>query len=305
MEEKSSTKSGHRWGTRLVAIGFSISGIVLLLFNFGVLARFEPAAQYLLATVAILGGCGFFLSYASSRQEWWRLIPGWTLLALAGMILLSTIPALSPQLPSALLFVGLSLAFVHIYLLNRQEFWWAVIPGGFMLVLGCIMALSGYVHRLETLGALLFVGMGLVFFVLYGLEGRRRQWWSLIPGSILVVFGFFVFSFEQFSAENGSAPLRWWPLLLIALGLFLGFRSGRRQRAEPEKLVVNTAPSSTRRTGENKSRPGLNIVRALRPQARQGTPNQRLQKPSTPGNLGEYTHPAPGTSIEVLPDPEQ
>jgi len=301
----------HRWRTLPVAIGFSLSGIVLLLFNFGVFARFEPAAQYLLAALGVLGACGFFIAYAATKQEWWRLIPAWTLLAVAGMVFLSTFPQINPGLYAALLFTGLSLGFVHIYALNRETFWWAIIPGGFMLVLGCVIALSSIVTRVETLGALLFIGMGLVFLALYGLQGKHRHWWALIPGGILVVFGLFVFALDQ-SGEGRGILLRWWPILLVLLGLLLALRTTRRSGPDKDRLQVHSAPAQP--AGSESSAPTsrrrlADVVHRGRRDQEGGTnpdaPALPQSDSATATALGAYTHPAPGASIEVLPDPDQ
>ncbi|MEZ4712142.1 MAG: hypothetical protein R3A44_33450 [Caldilineaceae bacterium] len=262
------------------SIGLVVSSVVLLLFNFDLLAAFEPMAQYLLAAVAALAGVIFFGAFASAQEHWWRLIPGWTLLALASMIFLSTLPNLDPRLTAALLFGGLALAFVHIYLLDRNERWWAIIPGGFMLILGLVIALSGLIVRIETLGALLFTGMGAVFFALYALGGRRRQWWALIPGSVLLIFGLFVFARDGVEGGGQSAAMQWWPLILLLLGLIIGMRT-RKQQPQREKIVVNTAPSRSRH------RPAV----------------QGDERTST-GVLGEYSQPAPGASVEVISDVE-
>lgn len=280
----------HRRRNRLLAaVGLCLSGLILLLFNFNVFERYEPAAQYLAGALVLLGSLASFLGYAtsqrrSSQSQWWRLIPGWILLALAGMMVLSTVPDLDPRLNAALLFGGLAAAFIHIFLLRPSEFWWAVIPGGFMLVLGGVIALSSAVTRIETLGALLFSGMGLVFFALY-LVGDRRQWWSLMPGSILLLFGFFVFTWDQNGGETSSALLRWWPLLLIVIGVVLALRSSRHRPTE--KLETHAAP--TRR--QQHSSPKSQSIR---------TPTRRPQQ--VPPAEERISTAAPGTSIEILPE---
>jgi drug/metabolite transporter (DMT)-like permease len=267
--------SDYRLNGLLWAIGLVASGVLILLFNFDVLGGDPPVARYGLAAAMALGGLGFFAAFLASRHNWWRLIPGWTLLALAGMVYIGTLANASPTLTAALLFLGLALAFGHVYLLRRDEHWWAIIPGGFMLVLGLVIVLSD-ILPLQMLGALLFAGMGLVFCLLYLLGDRRRQWWTLIPGAVLLIFGLFVLAQDG----EGSNPLiRWWPLLLVLLGLGIGWRQTRPSPAE--KLTVNTAP-----------RPA-------------SVPHSATSAPLLPerGTLGEYTHPAPGASVEVLPDP--
>jgi hypothetical protein len=254
-----------------------IGGAILLLFNFDLLTAFEPLAQYILAGALALGGVGFFVGFVAARENWWRLIPGWTLLALAMMVALSVFPAVNRALIPSILFLGLAIAFGHIYLLQRGVNWWAIIPGGFFLVLGVVVALSAYLTSLTLLGSLLFIGIGLVFFALYLLGDRSRQWWALIPASILALFGVFIVSA---GGEEPSGLLRWWPLAAIGVGVIMVWRTMRRQPTE--KLVMNRAPS----------------MKSAAPPASETTVTGR-------GVLGEYTQPAPGASVQVLPDPEE
>ena len=133
------------------------------------------------------------------------------------MIVATTLPAVGPQLTASLLFVGLAAAFAHIYLLRRRDNWWAIIPSGFMLVLAAVIVLSSTIVRVETLGAILFSGLGAVFLALYLLTGRDTQWWALIPAVALLVFGLFIFTLNDALDGERSDLLRWWPVLLIAL----------------------------------------------------------------------------------------
>jgi hypothetical protein len=259
------------------AVALVIGGVLLLLFNFDVLARYEPTAQYLLASLLGIGGLAALISYFWQRDQWWRLMPGWTLLALAAMVLLSVNEAVARPYIAATLFVGLTLAFTHLYLVNRSEHWWAIIPGGFMLVLAGVISLSVSITRLETLGAVLFVGMGLVFGLVYLLAGKRHHWWALIPGGVLLFLGLLTFAVEN-TVQN--ALLQWWPTLLIIVGAVIAFIAAS-QRSPAPKVSVNVAPSSRYRTPASGTSAG---------------------KP--PAELGEYSQPAPGASVEELPDPD-
>jgi MFS family permease len=261
------------------AIGLAVTGLLLLLFNFGLLVRFEPLAQYVVAGFFAAVAVGFFAGYLSNRTMWWRLIPGWTLLSVAGMVLLSTLPAVNPLLIPALLFVGLALAFGNIYLVNRRDNWWAIIPGGFMLVLSVVISLNTVVDSLEILGAVLLAGMGLVFFLLSVLGPERAQWWPLIPGLVLVLFGLFILTSSN---ESESVLLRWWPVILIVIGLGMGWRA-MRHTPRQDKLSVNVAPGT--------SNARQDVVESSATPARE-----------EPGVLGEYSEPAPGASVEVISD---
>jgi MFS family permease len=274
----SRSQSDYRIGSLIWAAGLFLVGLVLLLFNFGVFDPYEPLVQYILAGLLALSAVGFFVAYFSTRRDWAQLIPAWTLLALAAMALLSVNPAIDQRLNAAVLFIGLALAFAHIYLLDRAEHWWAIIPGGFMLVLGVGIGLSSVVANVEALGAALFIGMGLVFLLLYFLVGRR-QWWALVPGSVLLLLGFFVFSV---GSENERTLLRWWPVILMVIGVIVGVTAYRRKPRK--RLTVNSAPA----------------------QRSSASPSQK-DKPAGPQprtQIGDYSRPAPGATVEILPDPE-
>ena len=87
-----------RFSLLLWSIGLIICGAVLLLFNFDLLTRYEPLVQYIVGGLFGAAGISFFAGYLPMRQNWWRLIPGWTLLALACMVILSTFAAIDPIL---------------------------------------------------------------------------------------------------------------------------------------------------------------------------------------------------------------
>lgn len=92
-----------------------------------------------------------------------------------------------------------------------------LIPGAIFLGLGVGVAIEPTAG--SGSGVLLGLGLGFVgiYFVDFLVEGRRR-WWPLIPGTILVGIGALLFLLG--SAESREL-LRWWPLLLIALGVWL------------------------------------------------------------------------------------
>ena len=136
--------------------------------------------------------------------------------------------------------------------------------------------LSSLTEEPAVLGTALFIGLGVVFFLLYLLGQRRQLWWALIPGSVLVLFGLFLFSAGR-SEQN--LMLRWWPLLLPLLGAWLVWRATRAR--SNRKLATNTAPKQTR--SQDRSSEGRGGAQ----------------------RLGEYSGPAPGATVEVLPDPEE
>ena len=248
--------SDNRVNSLIWGVVLALAGIGLLLFNLDLFVRYEPYVQYVASALLGLLALGFIGSYVTARfspaarreagtsgglDYWWRLIPAWTLDRpgcdglphhLAG--------ELDQRVTAGVLFVGQAIAFAHIYLLDRAGRWWAIIPGGFMLMLGGTIALSSVTEEPAVLGSALFIGLGAVFFLLYLLGQRRQLWWALIPGSVLVLFGLFLFS-----ADRGEQLLilRWWPLLLPLLGAWLIWRATRP--LPKRKLSTNSAPSQS------------------------------------------------------------
>ncbi len=274
---------GRAW-----AWSFSLvfGGVVLLLFNFGWLDAYAPWPQAVLAGGCAVAAAVFFVGYARNHREWWRLLPAWTLTSLATMALSGTFVKVDRPLIAAQLFGGLALAFGSIYLTARTERWWAILPGGFMLVLAVVVGASTWVTTTEVLAALLFVGLGLVFFLLYFLDQKRRQSWALIPGSVLLVFGLLALSTGGAAeSESQAGLLRWWPLALILTGLLVGLRP-RRVPAPVDKLMINSAPS----------------VKATQKNCGSSGSTKLSSQPLPRATLGEYTQPAPGASVEILPD---
>jgi hypothetical protein len=266
----------NRRNRLLWAAALILAGTLLLLFNLDLLAAYEPTAQIVLAGLLGAGGLGFLLATIGRRAQWWRLMPGWTLLALAAMTLLATQPDVPRPLIAALLFVGLALAFAHVYLVARGEHWWAIIPGGFMLILAGVISLSIFTARLETLGAVLFVGMGLVFALVY-LLGGQRHWWAVIPGMVLVLFGLLLYTVDRQTGDGALTTflLRWWPIAPILVGFWLAYRGVSGGTPHAEKLSVNVAPGN------------------------------KAESPPLRERLGEYSQPAPGATIDILPDPDE
>jgi hypothetical protein len=280
--------SDPRLRTILWSIVLTSSGVMLLLFEFGFLTSYTPLLQYILAGLFVFAAILFFGAFARAAAEWWRVIPGWTLLTLAGVLVLSTL-AVNQRWLGATVFGGLALAFMHVYLTDRNARWWALIPGGFLLVLGLVIGVSVWGVAIEGLALLLFGGLGGVFFLLFLLH--RRQWWAVLPGGVLVVFA--ALAAARGSDGQVTPLLRWWPLLLIGAGLLTALQV--RRRPAPDKLQVNAAPARKGRT-----------THKTPPQTISAAPRTTAPRTTAPRTtvLGDYTQPAPGATVEVLPELE-
>lgn len=270
------SRSGVGW-----AIGLVASGLFLLIWNFGLLAPYSPWTEVLLALLLLAVTVGFFSGYLGGH-EWWRLIPAWIMAALTAMVLLNITPAIADEVVVAVLFVGMTAAFVHIYLLDRYENWWALLPAGFTLVIALVTATSALTHNISLLGSLLFGGMGMVFFVLYAMSRGMHHWWSLIPGSVLLIFSLVILT-SQSAGE--SSYLRWWPVLLILGGLVVLWFTDSTPTSRPQPKVAHFP--TTPRYG--------NATRHA----------SATEESAVPGSLGDYQQPAPGASVDLLPERDE
>ena len=169
----------------------------------------------------LFGAAGLLFLYAflRDREQWWAIFPAMPMLGIAALMLLDAIaPAVSAVVGGAL-FLGLvSLGFWMVYYV-RRDFWWAIIPGGAVATTAVIALLANVVPAAETT-ALMLLGVGLTFLVLYFLpEGRGRQPWAIIPGGILIIIAALT------GIAFGTMARFFWPLLFILGGLFLVLRS--------------------------------------------------------------------------------
>ncbi|MGH2348573.1 MAG: hypothetical protein ACRDFT_03785 [bacterium] len=142
-----------------------------------------------------------------------RVLPGIILIVLGVVFLLAQQGRVGGQAVVA----AIGIAFLVAFLYTRN--YGFLVPGGIMTGLGLGIIYQSQADR----GWAVLLGLGLGFVSIYALDvltgGRRGgQWWPLIPGGILTFFGL-----AQASGILGTIG-RWWPILLIVIGLYLLFR---------------------------------------------------------------------------------
>ncbi len=106
-------------------------------------------------------GLSFLVIYLVRREFWWAIIPAGVLLTLAVMIpVISAFPG-APMLGPALLFFGLALTFLLVYLLpsEAERRTWALYPAGVLAVIGVLLLLS-LGNLINILGGLALIAGG-------------------------------------------------------------------------------------------------------------------------------------------------
>ncbi len=193
-------------------------GVIYLLQTMG-LITWGPLVWALAFAV---GGLAFLSVFVRDRLMWWALIPGLTLLGLAGLLTLQQFAPAQAEAWGGSLFLGaIGLAFLVVYAANRQ-FWWALIPGGVLITLGVVAGLDR-LAGFET-GGVFFLGLGLTFAAVALVptpQGQMR--WAFIPAAVLAIMGLLLL------VGFTTAINYIWPVALILAGLLLLTRALRRR----------------------------------------------------------------------------
>lgn len=201
------------WGLGLFAVGFFFT-----LFTFGPLAAYEPQIVWAVIVLLGLGGLAT-LAYAVLRTErWWYFIPAFLLLSMAAIVYLGVKREVQGLLLAILLFVGLGIAHLVIFLTDRETRWWAWISAGSFFVLSAVVFFGPRMPP-ALVGSVLFLGMSLVFYLLYLITpASLRRWWILALATALVIGAAFTFTV---AGAAQASMFRFWPLALILFGVAL------------------------------------------------------------------------------------
>ena len=191
------------------------SQILLLLVQFERITLQGP----IWGTLFLLGGAAFFLIlWLSDRSDWWPVIPGGVMLAWGVSTLLGEL-GLAQWFVALIGMAGSALPFLYIFARNRKSNWWALIPGGIMLLVGLASALGELLGG-NWVASFVLWGIGLAFALVFAAD--RRNWWALIPAGVMALIGFSV------SPLVASVSLLF-GLLLILLGVIVILRILARQ----------------------------------------------------------------------------
>jgi hypothetical protein len=128
-------------GMTLVGLGFLIGSETLFPSLGG-----EFTTALFMACIA----AGFWIIYFLDRHNWWAIIPGGTLLSIAGLIAVGS--AGDGNLGVGLMFTGMAVTFGLVALLPHegQKLNWAYIPAGVLLIMGLsfLFSMGGWLRFL-------------------------------------------------------------------------------------------------------------------------------------------------------------
>ncbi len=160
-------------GLLLIALG-----VVLTLAQLNLL---DLSGEWVGPVVMLVGAAVFLSIWSGNRKEWWPLIPGLVLAAWSAAGILDLLGVGEPVTGLVGIW-GTALPFLLIFLQNRKSNWWALIPGGIVLLVGTAGVLGSVLGE-EWVDVLVLVGIALAFLGVF--VANRRSKWALIPAGVL------------------------------------------------------------------------------------------------------------------------
>jgi len=199
-------------GILLVAVG-----VLVLLQNLHIM---RSGLSLLWSLLFLAAGAVFTYLYFKDRSNWWAIIPGFTLLGVGMLILLSwALPAIGDTLGTFLLLGAIGASFFVIYA-NRREHWWPIIPGGVLITVAISTLLEDLLRPAFDTGSLVLIGLGVTFLLVYLLSPvTKKMTWALYPAGILAAIGVII--------GITTSPLMSYlgPVVLLAIGGYLVYRA--------------------------------------------------------------------------------
>lgn len=193
------------WGGVLILLG-----ALLMLDSLSLIPEISQPVWAVIMGASCLFFIGVYLY--TGKRHWGWLFPIFITGGL-GITAVLTLTEFNELWVGALFMAFISAPFWIIFLLNRKENWWALIPGWVTAVLALIILVSE-VWSGEIIGALVMWSISLPFIVVY--LRNRSYWWALIPGFIMAGMGLVVL----LSTENLGEIMGTFVMLVMALPFF-------------------------------------------------------------------------------------
>ena len=237
----SAKRSNLLWGVMLVLLGG-----LLLVQNLGLIPDFSEGVWAIILGTA----CLFFIAiyFLNGIENWGWLFPIFITggLALTAALSLTTI---NPIWLGAAFMASVSVPFWLVYLFNRKENWWALIPAWATAVLTLIILFSQLVSG-EIIGTLVMWAIALPFIFVY--VRNREHWWALIPGFIMAGMGVVVLLASR-SADEIIGMFVLWVVAAPFLAVFF-FKKGNWWAIIPAGILITLGvivPFATTVEGES------------------------------------------------------
>ncbi len=260
------------WGLFLI-----ILAAAALAYNLGVLQDYKQLVVYAAAGLLAVMGLAFLAAMLVQRDQWFYVIPGFSFLALGGIVYLTTLETIPPEWLGALFLAGVALSFFVIFLRDRRERWWALLQAETIVLLALLgLGLGVPESATRMVGTLLFGGFGLSFLLVWLLSrDRGRLIWALIMAGVLLVFAAIIFTWGR----NQILSMIW-PGVLFLLGLLLLIRALGGGKKPVAPVSVPAVPESPQPGAETETTPArIHPSQPLTPAPESSAPSEPALEP--------------------------
>ncbi len=215
------------FGLIIVAIG-----LVALLHNFNII---EVNFSFVVSVIMLIVGVLCLRLYFKKERSALLLIVTLVSLFWGLGMLIYEFNFISYHIKNQFLLFGVGIGFLTIYFYNTKQ-WWAIIPGGCILILFTVDLLDEIFYLQTGLPTFLLIsGIGLLFFYLYLIrDEKNRLFWAIYPAT-----GLFLFSlFQLYLSSRRTSVHIMIAVILIIFGSLLVIRSffGSDSKSRQESL---------------------------------------------------------------------
>jgi hypothetical protein len=203
------------WGLLLIFLGIAASLNVLFGFD-----------QWEVVAVFGVGFLATFAYYLTDRTDLLLAIPAYILFALTAISGLALADVLMGELIATLVLSLIGLPFLVVFLVNRSQNWWALIPAYVMFSIAVMIFLIG-IGVLNDAWIALYVlsSIGIPFLVVYLIN--RTNWWALIPAYVMFVIGIMVTLIDVHILNDLAIPA--YVMFAIAIPFLFVYLTNREQ----------------------------------------------------------------------------
>jgi hypothetical protein len=171
---------------RAFAIILIAVGVLVLLQNTGIATG--ETGQVVSTVVLTAVGIFFTALYFPGRRQWFWIALGFVFFSFALGNIVYFMPTLDEFYRQVIIFAGIGISFLTIYLHDRMQ-WWAMFPAGLLISISTSQLVENLSPNLESSGILL-LGLGLAFLILYLIPTPVGQLkFALLPALILLAVG--------------------------------------------------------------------------------------------------------------------
>jgi hypothetical protein len=201
----------------IIGLGLITLGALFLLQSLGVI---DAELSLIWVVLFAAGGITFLYFYYLNREQWWAVIPGFSMLGIAAVIVAAEYgPTELENVAGGIFMLSVGLSFLFIYLRNR-EMWWSVIVTGFCLTIGIMIISEPLFQRNDLSGAIFFLGGALTFGIIGILPtSNGRLNWAFFPAVGMLGIGGMILAsaFEAFQVFGAVALILVGTILILRI----------------------------------------------------------------------------------------